>query len=128
MFPRSATKDQKNRNVDAGTLIENHPTHNDMFLTAHQGMLGTSRPTRYITIQDDNSLSANDFQRITNNLCSGYARATCAVSLVPAVYYADQACTRARIRLIAGREIGDGVSPATLHDVHPSLKFTSWWL
>ena len=32
-------------------------------------------------LMDENNLSADDFQRLTNNICSSYARATRAVSL-----------------------------------------------
>jgi eukaryotic translation initiation factor 2C len=50
-------------------------------LVAHPGLQGTNRPSRYTVLLDENKLSANDFQRLTNNLCWTYARATCAVSI-----------------------------------------------
>lgn len=43
---------------------------------------GTARPTRYLTLMDENDLSVDDIQRLTNSLCWNYARATKAVGLV----------------------------------------------
>lgn len=39
------------------------------------------QPTRYSVLLDENNLSDDDFQRLTNNICWSYARATRAVSL-----------------------------------------------
>ncbi len=50
-------------------------------MVAHAGLQGTVRPTRYAVLMDQNNLSADDFQRLTNNLCWSYARATRAVSI-----------------------------------------------
>ena len=47
-------------------------------------------------IYDENKLGADTIQQGTHTLSYLYARATKAVSLIPAAYYADQACERGR--------------------------------
>lgn len=51
-------------------------------LVSQAVLQGTARPTRYLTLLDENNLSVDEFQRVTNNLCWNYARATKAVGLV----------------------------------------------
>jgi eukaryotic translation initiation factor 2C len=65
-------------------------------LQAHAGLQGTVKPTHYIVIYDENKLGADEIQQGTNTSSYLYARATKAVSLVPAAYYADLACERGR--------------------------------
>lgn len=50
-------------------------------------------------VYDENSLTADEIQQGTNDASYLYARATKAVSLVPAAYYADLACERGRCYL-----------------------------
>ncbi|KAI9783515.1 MAG: hypothetical protein M1839_003685 [Geoglossum umbratile] len=115
LFPTGASDNLGN--VLPGTVVENS-ANNDIYLVAHPGLQGTVRPTRYVVLKDENKLSANDFQRITHNLCYTYARATSAVSLVPPVYYADQACERAKMHV---RRHTDGSQ--ILGGVHQDLKY-----
>ncbi|KAI9841958.1 MAG: hypothetical protein M1837_000278 [Sclerophora amabilis] len=119
LFPTE--KGDKNGNVLPGTVVENS-AGNDIYLVAHPGLQGTVRPTRYAVLLDQNNLSANDFQRLTNNLCWTYARSTTAVSVVPPVYYADQACERAKLHL---RETPNGEQ--ILGQVHEDLKYSMYW-
>ena len=50
-------------------------------------------------VYDENSLTADDIQQGTHTASYLYARATKAVSLIPAAYYADLACERGRCYL-----------------------------
>ena len=50
-------------------------------------------------VYDENSLTADEIQQGTNDTSYLYARATKAVSLIPAAYYADRACERGRCYL-----------------------------
>jgi eukaryotic translation initiation factor 2C len=102
----------------AGTVVENSTSRNDSFIVSQRDLQGCKRPTRYISIVDENSLTADDFHRVTYNLCSTYARATTSVAVIPAIYYADQACERARIHL-QDREDGTKFLPA----VHANLQW-----
>ena len=57
------------------------------------------KATHYTIIYDENKLAANDIQQGTHDSSYLYARATRAVSLIPAAYYADLACERGRCYL-----------------------------
>ncbi|KAJ6403378.1 hypothetical protein OIU84_015306 [Salix udensis] len=57
---------------------------------------GTSRPTHYHVLFDENNFTADGLQTLTNNLCYTYARCTRSVSIVPPAYYAHLAAFRAR--------------------------------
>jgi Piwi domain len=68
-------------------------------LQAHAGLQGTVKATHYTVVYDENTLSADDIQQGTHDASYLYARATKAVSLIPAAYYADLACERGRCYL-----------------------------
>ena len=57
------------------------------------------KATHYTVVYDENNLSADDIQQGTHDASYLYARATKAVSLIPAAYYADLACERGRCYL-----------------------------
>jgi eukaryotic translation initiation factor 2C len=68
-------------------------------------------------------MSADDFQRVTFNLCSSYARATTSIAVCPPIYYADQAAERAKLHLEDTDQ--DGVK--RLGPVAETLKWFMWW-
>lgn len=89
-------------NIPAGTTVDTcitHPSQNDFFLCSHAGIQGTSRPTRYHVLWDDNKLSADDLQELTYQLCHTYVRCTRSVSVPAPVYYAHLVACRARFHL-----------------------------
>lgn len=57
------------------------------------------KSTHYTVVYDENQLTADEIQKGTHDVSHLYARATKAVSLVPAAYYADLACERGRCYL-----------------------------
>jgi eukaryotic translation initiation factor 2C len=75
---------------------------------------GTTRPTHYYVVHDEIGFKANEIQGLTNSLSYMFSRATKAVSLVSAAYYADVACERGRCYLrklfhgIVGNETASG--------------------
>ena len=86
-------------NCFPGTVVETgitHPFEFDFYLQSHPGLQGTTRPTHYHVLYDENNFTPDALQSLTYNLCYVYARSTRAVSLVPPVYYAFLACRRAR--------------------------------
>ncbi|KAF0908875.1 hypothetical protein E2562_028754 [Oryza meyeriana var. granulata] len=86
-------------NVRPGTVVDTnicHPSEFDFYLCSHSGIQGTSRPTHYHVLHDENRFSADQLQTLTYNLCYTYARCTRAVSVVPPAYYAHLAAFRAR--------------------------------
>jgi hypothetical protein len=50
-------------------------------------------------VYDENQFTADEIQKGTHDASHLYARATKAVSLIPAAYYADLACERGRCYL-----------------------------
>ncbi|KAK3722082.1 hypothetical protein QZH41_019832 [Actinostola sp. cb2023] len=94
-------KDESGRagNVPPGTMVDRgitHPFEFDFYLCSHQGIQGTSRPTHYHVLYDDNNFSANDLHKLTYHLCHTYARCTRSVSLPSPAYYAHLVAFRAR--------------------------------
>ncbi|KAJ9554728.1 hypothetical protein OSB04_009342 [Centaurea solstitialis] len=86
-------------NILPGTVVDTkicHPTEFDFYLCSHAGIQGTSRPTHYHVLYDENKFTADGLQTLTNNLCYTYARCTRSVSVVPPAYYAHLTAFRAR--------------------------------
>ncbi|KAL5538148.1 hypothetical protein UlMin_045912 [Ulmus minor] len=86
-------------NIQPGTVVETqicHPSEFDFYLNSHAGIQGTSRPSHYHVLYDENAFTADALQVLTNNLCYTYARCTRSVSIVPPAYYAHLAAFRAR--------------------------------
>ncbi|PWA57345.1 PAZ domain-containing protein [Artemisia annua] len=86
-------------NILPGTVVDTkicHPSEFDFYLCSHAGIQGTSRPTHYHVLYDENKFTADGLQMLTNSLCYTYARCTRSVSIVPPAYYAHLAAFRAR--------------------------------
>ncbi|KAM0880016.1 hypothetical protein ACQ4PT_033880 [Festuca glaucescens] len=82
LFPSDSNQDTGG-NVLPGTVVDTkicHPTEFDFFLCSHAGIKGTSRPTHYHILRDDNKFTADALQSLTNNLCYTYASCTRSVS------------------------------------------------
>ena len=71
----------------------------DFYLQAHAGIQGSVKATHYIVVYDENGLTSDDIQQGTHSASYLYARATKAVSLIPAAYYTDLACEPCRCYL-----------------------------
>ncbi|OMO58271.1 Argonaute/Dicer protein, PAZ [Corchorus capsularis] len=99
LFPTDKNFADKSGNIQAGTVVDTqicHPTEFDFYLNSHAGIQGTSKPTHYHVLYDENKFSADIMQVLTNNLCYTFARCTRSVSIVPPAYYAHLAAFRAR--------------------------------
>ncbi len=70
------------------------------------------KATHYVVVYDENKLDADTIQQGTHTASYLYARATKAVSLVPAAYYADIACERGREYLNVLMNLDDRSSTA----------------
>ena len=78
-------------NIPAGTTVDigiTHPTEFDFYLCSHQGIQGTSRPSHYHVLWDDNHFDADELQQLTFQLCHTYVRCTRSVSIPAPAYYA----------------------------------------
>jgi eukaryotic translation initiation factor 2C len=104
-FPIKKEDADKSGNVLPGTVVESHITHPnefDFYLNSHGGIqgslcsLGTSKPTHYHVLHDENRLGSDTLQELTYRMCYLYCRATRSVSVSPPIYYAHLVATRAR--------------------------------
>ncbi|KAH0463739.1 hypothetical protein IEQ34_006525 [Dendrobium chrysotoxum] len=89
-------------NIPPGTVVDTvitHPREFDFYLCSHWGMKGTSRPTHYHVLWDENKFKSDEFQKLIHDLCYTFVRCTKPVSLVPPAYYAHLAAYRGRLYL-----------------------------
>jgi len=89
----------KMKNVPPGTVVDTeitHPTEMSYFLVSHEGIQGTSRPTKYHLLSDDSNFSPDQLQAMTYYLCYLYARCERSVSYPAPTYYAHLAAYRGR--------------------------------
>ncbi|XP_005107586.1 protein argonaute-2 isoform X1 [Aplysia californica] len=98
-------RDQTGRsgNIPAGTTVDQgitHPTEFDFYLCSHAGIQGTSRPSHYHVLWDDNRFNADELQILTYQLCHTYVRCTRSVSIPAPAYYAHLVAFRARYHLV----------------------------
>uniref|UniRef100_A0A8R1DKL0 Protein argonaute-1 n=1 Tax=Caenorhabditis japonica TaxID=281687 RepID=A0A8R1DKL0_CAEJA len=140
-------KDQggKAYNIPPGTTVDvgiTHPTEFDFYLCSHAGIQGTSRPSHYHVLWDDNKLTADELQQLTYQMCHTYVRCTRSVSIPAPAYYAHLVAFRARYHLVdREHDSGEGSQPSgTSEDtnlsnmdkavqVHPDANNRSraWW-
>ncbi|XP_024987369.1 protein argonaute 2-like [Cynara cardunculus var. scolymus] len=100
-------------NVPPGTVVDTtiiHPSEFDFYLCSHFGGIGTSKPTHYSVIWDENGFSSDEMQKLIYHLCYIFARCTKPVSLVPPVYYADLVAYRGRMFQEVAMELESGGS------------------
>jgi eukaryotic translation initiation factor 2C len=89
-FPLDNNQDRSG-NCLPGTVIDQditHPTQFNFYLQSHSGLQGTSRPTLYHVIYDQNNFSSDELQKITYALCLLSERATRTISMVAPSYRA----------------------------------------
>lgn len=97
-------KADRSGNVPPGTVVDTeicHPSEYDFFLMSHAGLQGTSRPTHYHVLRDDNKFAPDKLQSLCYHLCHLQSRCTRSVSLVPPVYWAHIAADKRRLHLMA---------------------------
>ncbi|GAA5870647.1 hypothetical protein JCM16303_001545 [Sporobolomyces ruberrimus] len=103
---------QGSGNIAPGTVIDTEIVDAraaDFYLASHKGIIGTTRPTRYFPLVDDNNLSPDAIQGLCNDVAYTYQRCTRAVSLPASVYYADLIGRRVHGWMKA-EDIDDGAS------------------
>ncbi|XP_046664907.1 protein argonaute-2-like [Homalodisca vitripennis] len=101
-FPtRKADMDRKG-NVPPGTVVDTditHPRETNFYIVSHASLQGTSRPTKYHKLWDDNNISDDDLEELTYYLCHLFSRCTRSVSYPAPTYYAHLAAARGRAYL-----------------------------
>ncbi|KAG0476572.1 hypothetical protein HPP92_012948 [Vanilla planifolia] len=88
-------------NIPPGTVVDTVITHrgSSISICVAIGDEGTSRPTHYHVLWDDNSFRSDEFQKLIHDLCYTFVRCTKPISLVPPAYYAHLAAYRGRLYL-----------------------------
>ncbi|CAD7696925.1 unnamed protein product [Ostreobium quekettii] len=129
LLPAGGSTDRSG-NVLPGTVVDTaitSPAVFDFFLNSHAGIQGTSRPSHYHVLVDENNFGPDAVQLMTYWLCYLYCRCTRSVSVVPPAYYAHLAAMRAR--LLVERDTSDDASSASgfsgapqFANFHDSLK------
>ncbi|UYV78143.1 AGO1 [Cordylochernes scorpioides] len=75
-------------NVNPGTVF---PVDSEnFFLCSHKGIQGTSKPSKYCLLRDDNKLSREEFIKATHALCHLYARCSRSISIPVMVHHAHR--------------------------------------
>lgn len=111
-------------NIPPGTVVDTtitHPCEFDFFLCSHFGIQGTSRPTHYYVLHDENGFTADELQMVTYQLCHLYGRCTRVVSIPAPVYFADLCATRARYHVRSKIGIVESASSSGRGD-HAEVK------
>ncbi|GAA5927384.1 hypothetical protein JCM10213_003456 [Rhodosporidiobolus nylandii] len=89
------------QNISPGTVFDAGVTDArswDWYGAAHKGLLGTTRPSRYVVLRDENNpkLTSDDLETLTNSLTFIFQRCNRSVSVPAPVYYADLLAHRVR--------------------------------
>ncbi|XP_054164078.1 protein argonaute-2-like [Oppia nitens] len=103
----------KAKNVPPGLVVDTDvvsKTYFDYFLCSHEGIQGTSRPTHYFILMDENNLSADQLQQLTFSLTHIYARCTRSISYPAPVAYAHLAAYRTQRHIIGLKQNEDSES------------------
>ena len=101
--PHCSKEECHKENIPPGTTVDvgiTHPTEFDFYLCSHPGIQGTSRPSHYHVLWDDNKFDADQLQLLTYQLCHTYVRCTRSVSVPAPTFYAHLVACRARYHLI----------------------------
>ncbi|UYV78147.1 hypothetical protein LAZ67_16000273 [Cordylochernes scorpioides] len=62
----------------------------NFFLCSHKGIQGTSKPSKYCLLRDDNKLSREELIKATHALCHLYARCSRSISIPVMVHHAHR--------------------------------------
>lgn len=124
-YPTEKEDADRSSNPQNGTVVDRGVTEArnwDFFLQAHAAIQGTARPAHYYTVLDEIfrggkiqapfQNAADALEDLTHNMCYLFGRATKAVSICPAAYYADLVCERARCYLSRLFDATPGATPA----------------
>ncbi|KAF8907085.1 argonaute-like protein [Gymnopilus junonius] len=141
-YPTNSQYAAKNGNTRPGTIVDKGITgvfDFDFYLQAHAGLQGTVKATHYTVVYDEIGLSADDIQVGTHDVSYLYARATKAVSLIPAACYLndfldDKASTAGagrrgkQDREEEAKRVFDAAKKAWGEGLHPDMRGSMFYI
>ncbi|ENN72014.1 hypothetical protein YQE_11305, partial [Dendroctonus ponderosae] len=83
-----------------GTCVDTeiaHPYMQDFYLVSHASIQGVAKPTKYVTLWDDNDMTNDQIEQLAYYLCHMFTRCTRSVSYPAPTYYAHLAAARGRV-------------------------------
>lgn len=89
-------------NILPGTVIDKDITSRefyDFYLNSHAGIQGTSKPSKYTVLIDENKIPVDTLQGYIYRLSHGFVRCNRSVSMVNSAYYAHLLAFRGRAYL-----------------------------
>jgi len=91
----------RTKNLPAGWVSNDAITspicRGDFWMLSHAGLLGTSRPSRYVLMHNDfGFMKQREAEELSYYLCYLHQGASCSVSIPTPIYYADKICDMAR--------------------------------
>lgn len=101
-FPKQPKQGDRSGNIQAGTVIDTGVVSShfyDFYLNSHAGIQGTSRPSKYTVLIDENNIPVDALQNYIYRLTHAYARCNRSVSMVNSAYYAHLLAFRGRAYL-----------------------------
>lgn len=108
-------------NIPPGTVIDKDIVsreYYDFYLNSHAGIQGTSKPSKYTVLVDENGIAVDALQGYIYRLAHGFVRCNRSVSMVNSAYYAHLLAFRGRAYL--GDDASDTQSMASNDAVVPS--------
>lgn len=129
-FPRNQRDAEKSGNIPAGTVVDTDVVSSqyyDFYLNSHSGIQGTSRPSKYTVLVDENHIPVDALQGYIFRLAHAYARCNRSVSIVNSAYYAHLLAFRGRAYLeddsdASSSHRSDQSNNITKVDPHQSLR------
>ncbi|KAI0093804.1 Piwi domain-containing protein [Irpex rosettiformis] len=95
-FPVDPSSGDRNGNCKPGLVIDKDIVHSrfpSFYLLSHAGILGTSRPSHYIVLNNEPNWDLDQLQAVSYALCHAYAPSTRSVSIPAPVYCKSLAST-----------------------------------
>lgn len=114
-MPEDQLRRMKNteKNIPAGTVVDTGPVSAklyDFFLCSHAGLQGTSKPSYYVVLLNEDNIPADELQSLTFLLCHDYQRCSKSVSIPAPVYHAHHAAARGKSNYLAATSNNDDSS------------------
>ena len=113
-FPTNPRDGDRSMNCLPGTCIDSGITSDqfyDFYINSHAGIQGTSRPSKYTVLLDENCIPVDALQAFVFRLAHNYVRCNRSVSMVNSAYYAHLLAFRGRAYL--GEDGSDSASATT---------------